>query len=112
MMRSSIMDLAPVVGLTGASFERRSLQSLEGTLNHLQPLCKVMAEEEPEPGLKRLLTEARGELERQYRVLEMLRERYYINTGEQKAGNQPGAAPHSISTARAASGRQARQHLR
>lgn len=85
VMKSSMLNLAPVIGLTGASFERRALQTLEGSLNQLQALCKVMAEEEPEPGLKRLLIQAQQELERQYdRVLEMLREHYYINTGERK----------------------------
>ena len=85
VMKSSLLSLAPFVGLTGTSFERRALQSYEGALNHLQALCKVLAEEEPEPGLKRILIGAQSQLERHYAsVLALLRERYYINTDERK----------------------------
>jgi hypothetical protein len=85
MIKDRLRSVAPVVGLKGESFNRRMLQTLEGSLNHNRFLCKVLAEEEPEPGLKQILTNAETEFERLYaRVLGLLLEKYYINTGESK----------------------------
>lgn len=85
MIKDRLLSVAPVVGLTGESFNRRMLQTLEGALNHNRFLCKVLAKEEPEPGLKQILTNAQTEFERLYaKVLGLLQEKYYINTGERK----------------------------
>jgi hypothetical protein len=51
------------VGLTGESFDRRVLQSLEGSLNHLRFEAKAIADEEPEPGLKQTTTTAYNKLD-------------------------------------------------
>ena len=91
MTNDRIRSFAPVVGLTGESFDRRMLQALEGTLNNLRFMAKALAEEEPEPSLKQIATTAHSRLEELYqRVLTMLDEKYFINTGERKVAN---AAP-------------------
>jgi hypothetical protein len=89
MGKDRILSFAPVVGLTGESFDRRVLQQLEGMLNHLRFMAKALADEEPEPSLKQIATTANSKLDELYqRVLEMLREKYYINTGERKAAQK------------------------
>ena len=91
MTNDRLLSFAPGVGLTGESFDRRMLQALEGTLNNLRFMAKALAEEEPEPSLKQIATTAHSRLDELYqRVLAMLDEKYFINTGEQKAAT---AAP-------------------
>ena len=86
MGKDRVLSFAPVVGLTGESFDRRVLQSLEGLLNHLRFSAKALADEEPEPSLKQIATTAHDKLDQLYKqVVDMLTEKYYINTGEQKA---------------------------
>ncbi len=85
MTKDRIVSFAPVVGLTGESFDRRMLQALEGTLNNLRFMAEALADEEPEPSLKQIATTAHTRLEQLYQqVLAMLDEKYFINTGEQK----------------------------
>jgi hypothetical protein len=85
MTNDRILSFAPVVGLTGESFDRRLLQALEGTLNNLRFMAKALADEEPEPSLKQIATTAHTRLDQLYeRVLTMLDEKYFINTGERK----------------------------
>jgi hypothetical protein len=87
--KDRILSFAPVVGLTGESFDRRMLQVLEGTLNRLRFLAKALADEEPEPSLKQIATTAHNKFEELYRrVLDMLTEKYFINTGERKVGKK------------------------
>ena len=85
--KDRLLSFAPVVGLTGESFDRRVLQSLEGLLNELRFLTKELADEEPEPSLKQIATTAHNKLDELYeRVLKMLTDKYYVNTGERKVG--------------------------
>ena len=85
MTKDRILSFAPLVGLTGESFDRRMLQALEGTLNNLRFMASALADEEPEPSLKQIATAAHTRLEQLYQqVLTMLDEKYFINTGEQK----------------------------
>ncbi len=87
--KDRILSFAPVVGLTGESFDRRMLQVLEGTLNRLRFLAKALADEEPEPSLKQIATTAHNKFEELYRrVLDMLAEKYFINTGERKVAKK------------------------
>jgi len=89
MGKDRIKSFAPVVGLTGESFDRRVLQTLEGMLNHLRFVASAVADEEPEPSLKQIATTAHNKLEELYqRVLDMLNEKYYINTGERKVASK------------------------
>jgi len=91
MTNDRISSFTPVVGLTGASFDRRMLQAIEGTLNNLRFMAKALADEEPEPSLKQIATTAHTKLEELYqRVLGMLDEKYFINSGERKVAT---AAP-------------------
>ena len=91
MTNDRLLSFAPVVGLTGESFDRRMLQALEGTLNNLRFMAKALADEEPEPSLKQIASTAHNRLEQLYtQVLDMLDEKYFINTGERKVAN---AAP-------------------
>jgi len=83
--KDRLLSFAPIVGLKGESFDRRMLQSLEGMLNHLRFLTKTLADEEPEASLKQIAATAHTKFEQLYaRVLDMLRDKYYINTGERK----------------------------
>jgi hypothetical protein len=87
--KDRLLSLAPIVGLTGESFDRRMLQSLEGLLNQLRFMAEALADEEPEPSLKQIWATAHTQFERLYaRVLDLLQERYYINTGERKVKKQ------------------------
>jgi hypothetical protein len=87
--KDRLLSFAPVVGLTGESFDRRVLQTLEGLLNHLRFVAQALADEEPEPSLKQIATTAHNKLEQFYeRVLDMLNEQYYINTGERKVAKK------------------------
>ena len=89
MTNDRLLSFAPVVGLTGESFDRRLLQTLEGTLNKLRFMAKALADEEPEPSLKQIATTAHSRFEQLYdRVLNMLDEKYFINTGERKVAKE------------------------
>lgn len=46
---------APMVGRGGREYERTVLIGLGNAFNHERHLCEVMAQEEPDPGLKRFL---------------------------------------------------------
>jgi hypothetical protein len=88
MAKDRLLSFAPVVGLTGESFDRRVLQNLEGLLNHLRFNAKALADDEPEPSLKQIATTAHDKLDQLYKqVVDMLTDKYYINTGEQKVAN-------------------------
>jgi hypothetical protein len=88
MGKDRLLSFAPVVGLTGESFDRRVLQNLEGLLNHLRFNAKALADAEPEPSLKQIATTAYNKLDQLYKqVVDMLTEKYYINTGEQKVAH-------------------------
>ena len=83
--KDRLLSFAPIVGLTGESFDRRMLQSQEGVLNQLRFLAQALADEEPEPSLKEIWTTAHTRFEALYaRVLALLQDKYYINTGERK----------------------------
>lgn len=87
--KDHLKTFAPVVGLTGESFDRRVLQTLEGALNHLRFVAQALAEAEPEPSLKQIDTTAYNKLDELYkRVVDLLDQNYYINTGERKVAQQ------------------------
>lgn len=56
--RDRLVQFAPFSGHGRAEFERTLLIGLSNALNHEAHLCKVMAEEEPDPQLKALLKDA------------------------------------------------------
>lgn len=84
--KDRLLSFAPMVGLAGESFDRRVLQTEEGVLNLLRFLAQALAEEEPEPSLKKIWAGAHTRFEELYqRVLKLLEDKYYINEGERKA---------------------------
>ena len=90
MTKDRLVSFAPFVGLTGESFDRRMLQVLEGTLNNLRFMAKALADEEPEPSLKQIATTAHNRFEQLYtEVLNMLDEKYFVQTGERKVAKAP-----------------------
>jgi len=50
---------APVIGHGGREYERTMLISFSNAFNHERHLCQVMAEEEPDAGLKKFLIDTR-----------------------------------------------------
>jgi len=80
------LALAPVIGRKGRSFERTLLLSLSAVLSQESHLCKVMAEEEPDPGLKKFLLESEQRLEVLYVRVVALLDREYFTGGAGSAG--------------------------
>jgi len=80
------LALAPVIGRKGRSFQRTLLLSLSAVLSQGSHLCKVMAEEEPDPGLKKFLLESEQRLEVLYVRVVALLDREYFTGGAGSAG--------------------------
>lgn len=77
--RERALSFAPVVGRTGRNFERTILLSLSAALSQESHLCKVLAEEEPDPGLKKFLVESQGRFDGLYaRVVALLDREYFV----------------------------------
>lgn len=77
--RERALSFAPVVGRTGRNFERTILLSLSAVLSQESHLCKALAEEEPDPGLKKFLIESQGSFDRLYaRVVALLDREYFV----------------------------------
>lgn len=75
---------APVIGHGGVEYERSMLISMLGALNHQSHLCRVMAEEEPDPGLKKFLLGAEQRFEKlNERVNSLLVRDYYRRAAAQ-----------------------------
>lgn len=64
IVKDRLISFAPVVGRSGADFERSLLLTLVGALHQISSLCRVMAEQEPNPDRLRLLVgaEQRGKV--------------------------------------------------
>ena len=56
--KDRMLEFAPLGGRSRLDYERTMLISLSNALNHESHLCQVMAGEEPDPGLKKVLLEA------------------------------------------------------
>jgi hypothetical protein len=71
-------DFAPVIGKGGREYERTVLIGYSNGLNHERHLCRVMAEAEPDAGLKKLLLDAGKRYDGLYeRVMTLLEKDYY-----------------------------------
>lgn len=76
--KARILSFAPVVGRTGADFERTLLLTLSGGLNQLRFLTQLMAEQERNPERAALLTGAqRRFLDLYKQTLQELSQDYY-----------------------------------
>jgi hypothetical protein len=73
-------EFAPVVGKGGREYERTVLLSFANGLNHERHLCQVMAEAEPDAGLKKFLLETGKRYDGLYeRVTALLEKEYFKN---------------------------------
>ena len=71
-------DFAPVVGKGGREYERTVLLSYSNGLNHERHLCQVMAEAEPDAGLKKFLLDTEKKYDALYvRVMKLLATEYF-----------------------------------
>jgi hypothetical protein len=77
MMKDRVKDYAPLIGKTGKPFERSLLGQLRSGLNQQSHLCKVMAEIEPEPGLRDFLLDTQKALDRHFERLDRFIEKRY-----------------------------------
>ena len=73
-------EFAPVIGKGGQEYERTVLLSFANGLNHERHLCQVMAEAEPDAGLKKFLLETEKSYDGLYdRVTALLEREYFKN---------------------------------
>lgn len=78
--KDTLKSLAPVVGKSGAAFERKLLLSASGALNQLMFQCQVMAAEEPESALRKVLSDAQARFAALYDdVVVLLNDKYFIH---------------------------------
>lgn len=77
---------APIVGKGGREYERTVLIGFANGINHQRYLCKVMAEDEPDAGLKKFLLDAEKRYDGLYdRVTALLVKEYFKDpTGKTK----------------------------
>ena len=69
---------APLVGKGGREYERTVLLSYANGMNHERHLCQVMAEAEPDPGLKKFLLDTGKRYDTLYdRVTQLLEKDYF-----------------------------------
>jgi len=69
---------APVVGHGGREYERTVLMAFANGMNHERHLCEVMAEAEPDAGLKKFLLDTQKRYDALYeRVDELLEKEYF-----------------------------------
>jgi hypothetical protein len=73
-----MLEFAPVTGRGGPAYERAVLMSMAGGLNHESHLCRVMAQEEPDPGLKIVLLAAEKRYDHLNKVVMGLLDREYF----------------------------------
>jgi hypothetical protein len=69
---------APITGHGGVEYERSMLMSMSGALNHESHLCRVMAAEEPDPGLKQFLLASEKRYAGLYETVKALLDRQYF----------------------------------
>ena len=81
---SRAKEYAPIVGKSGVEYERRVLMSLHGGLAHQEHMCKVLAEEEPEPGLKKFLVDTQNHFAAWRERVQVVLERDYFRQPPKK----------------------------
>jgi hypothetical protein len=73
-------QFAPVIGKGGREYERTVLLSFANGLNHERHLCQVMAEAEPDAGLKKVLLDAGKRYDALHERVTALLEKEYFKT--------------------------------
>ena len=75
---------APIIGHGGREYERTVLISFSNGINHERHLCHVMAEEEPDGGLKKFLIDTEERYNGLYdRTVALLEKEYFKNPSGQ-----------------------------
>lgn len=76
------LEIAPLVGLKGADYERTLLISLANGLNQERHLVEEMAKDEPEPGLRKFLADTQTRMSGLHRrAQELLERRHFRRDG-------------------------------
>ena len=75
------LSFAPIIGRKGRDFERTILLSLSAVLSQESHLCKVLAAEEPDPGLKKFLLDSQQRFDALYVRVVALLDRDYFSGG-------------------------------
>jgi len=83
--KDRVRYFAPVVGKGGREYERTVLISLANGLNHDRHLCQVMAEAEPDAGLKKFLMDAGKRYDVVYERVNGLLEKEYFKDPKGKS---------------------------
>jgi hypothetical protein len=78
---------APVIGHGGREYERTVLIGFANGLNHESHLCQVMADAEPDAGLKKFLVDAGKRYDQLYDRVTALLEKEYFKDPDGKAGH-------------------------
>jgi hypothetical protein len=78
-------QFAPVIGHGGREYERTVLISLVNAINHERHLCQVMAEEDPDPGLKKFLLTTQHHYDQLYDEVNALLEREHFKNPNGKS---------------------------
>jgi len=83
---------APLAGRSRLEYERTLLIALAGALDHERHLCRVMAQEEPDAGLKNVLLAAEKRYDGLYElVMNLLNREHFKNNANALAVPRPGA---------------------
>lgn len=89
-------DIAPLIGNSGATFERELLLMFYNALDEQRHLVGVMIEREPDPGLKKFLQTTRTRLDaRRVAVGDLLEHQYFRATRAAAAADSSSIAPRS-----------------
>jgi hypothetical protein len=76
---TQMLEDVAVVGKGGREYERTVLLSFANGLNHERHLCKVMAEAEPDAGLKKFLLDTETKYDALYEaVMTLLKKEYFV----------------------------------
>jgi hypothetical protein len=78
---------APVIGHGGREYERTMLIAFANGMNHERHLCQVMAEAEPDAGLKKFLLDAEKRYDGLYDRVTALLDKEYFKNPSGKAGD-------------------------
>lgn len=86
-----MMRFAPLVGRSRLAYESTLLIGLAGALDHERHLCRVMAQEEPDAGLKRILLSAEQRYDGLYEKVTSLLNREHSKNKTNAPTPPPGA---------------------
>jgi hypothetical protein len=87
MAKSRARYFAPVVGHGGREYERTVLISYSNGINHERHLCQVMAEAEPDAGLKKFLLDTEKHYDGLYdRIMALLEKEYFKDASGKTKG--------------------------